>query len=87
MISKLPSHLLFKTESEIQREIYELTKNRKPIYKISENAIFQMLKELDYIFIEINNHFENEDTTNVIEQLARNKYHLSNETSISSKRK
>ncbi|MFA5464746.1 MAG: HDIG domain-containing metalloprotein [Candidatus Cloacimonadales bacterium] len=74
------SFTVLKPESEIQREIYELTKNRKPIYKISENAIFQMLKELDYIFIEINNHFENEDTTNVIEQLARNKYHLSNET-------
>ncbi len=69
-----------KRETEIQKEIYEITKNLEPIYKISENAKFQMLKELDYLFIEINSIFEDGNIDNFVEQLEKSKYHFTNET-------
>ncbi len=74
------SFTVYKPEALIQKEIYEKIKTQPPIYKISENAKFQVLKELDYFFIEINNSFENNDTINFIDRFSRNGYQISSET-------
>ena len=56
---------IYKPENVIQQEIYQNIKDLPQIYSISENIRFKIQKDLDYIFIELDNSFEANDTTNL----------------------
>lgn len=74
------SFTVYKSENQIQQEIYQSIKNLSPIYKISEDAKFKVQKELDYFFIELNNVFEANDTINFIDRFSKMGYQLNHET-------
>lgn len=74
------SFTVYKSENQIQQEIYQSIKNLSPIYKISEDAKFKVQKELDYFFIELNNVFEANDTLNFLDRFSKMGYQLNHDS-------
>lgn len=71
---------IYKPESLIQQEIYQNIKDVPSIYQISENVKFKIQKNLDYLFIELDNSFESNDTVNFFDRFEKQSVKFSDDS-------